>query len=109
MPQGPICVGMRAISAVLSPASAASRSITETSSVPPFAANRYVLPFLAWPSARPLVSGKQPQAGWGESSGTGENVPLACAKGCSNVGGPLGETKGTGNLGQGNPGAPAPS
>src|SRR5215510_2575474 len=56
----------------------------------------------------PLVSGKHPQDVLGESNGTGENVPLGWEKGCSNVGGPLGETKGTGKLGHGNLGLPGP-
>ena len=40
MPNGPVCTGMRMISGVLLPASAASRSTTDTSSVPPLAVNR---------------------------------------------------------------------
>src|SRR5262245_39396382 len=48
----------------------------------------------------PLVSGKQPQFGCGLSNGTGEYVPLGCRNGGANVGGPLGDTNGTGNDGQ---------
>ena len=49
--------------------------------------------------AMPFVSGKQPQFGCGDSSGTGEYVPFGCRNGCANVGGPLGDTSGTGNSG----------
>src|SRR5262245_24619986 len=57
----------------------------------------------------PLVSGKHPQDVLGESNGTGEKVPLDWGKGCSNVGGPLGDTNGTGKAGHGNPGLPSES
>ena len=40
IPNGPVCTGMRMISAVLLPARADSRSMTETSSVPPLAVKR---------------------------------------------------------------------
>src|SRR4030095_7357628 len=53
------------------------------------------------PRVIPFVSGKHPQDGCGESNGTGEKVPLGWGKGCSNVGGPLGEMNGTGKLGPG--------
>ena len=36
-------------------------------------------------------------------------MPLDCGNGRSNAAGPLGETKGTGNAGQGNPGWPSAS
>src|SRR5438477_191977 len=108
--------GMRRISAVRSPPSARRRSMTETSSVPPFAVNRYASPLLECPIAIPFVSGKHPQVPLGESKATGEAdvvFPSALTKGTplgKRKGGPSGDRNGTGNAGHlKSGGGPAPS